>query len=54
MLDNMLDKYKEKFGESFPLFVYRNRTEAEILHTIQECLNTGEPVKLSSSKNVSY
>ena len=43
--DEALFAYADKFGENFPTFEYPYLTEAEIIQMVEECLNTGEPMK---------
>lgn len=38
----MLFRYVERFGENFPTFDFPYASEAEIMATIEKCLETGK------------
>lgn len=42
---DMVKKYREKFGESYPFRWLSNLTDDEHIATIEECLRTGVPIK---------
>jgi hypothetical protein len=52
-MDALLDKYRDRFGEQFPLMLCRGLTDDEICRTIQQCLDNGEPFdpELDSDSN---
>lgn len=41
-MDAWLDKYRETFGEQFPLMLCRHLDENEIIETIKNCIDSGE------------
>ena len=42
-MDVLLDKYKEHFGECFPLMLCMGMDEEDILQVIQKCLGDDKP-----------
>lgn len=42
-MHELLDKYKERFGEQFPLMLCRMMTDDEISDIINRCLVEGKP-----------
>lgn len=45
MLDEMLKKYRKKFGESFPMIPLKwGRTDSEVIEIIENCLAQGKDV----------
>lgn len=45
-MDELLDKYKDKFGECFPLMLTRGMSEEDIKDAINECLDKGKPYEV--------
>ena len=43
MLDDLLIRYAEQFGENFPMFIVRGTPEEEIAETLLQCLRDGVP-----------
>ena len=39
----VLDKYQEKFGDQFPLYMMQGADEEEIIKTAQKCIDIGKP-----------
>lgn len=37
-MDNLLDKYKEKFGECFPLMLTRGMPEEQVKEIVKDCI----------------
>lgn len=45
MNEELLNKYADRFGESFPTFqIARTRTDAEVAEIIKECLEKNKDV----------
>ena len=43
MLDKMLEKYREKFGEGFPTFqIGRGKSDEELSDIVQGCIDRGK------------
>ena len=42
-MDKLLQKYKDKFSEQFPLMLCRGLDDTEIKEIIGECLKNNEP-----------
>lgn len=45
-LDEAMKKYRERFGEQFPLYCTMGMDDGEIVDVIEECLREGEPFEL--------
>lgn len=43
VLDELLSKYKEVFGEAFPLMCCMGMARSEIADTIRKCIDSGKP-----------
>lgn len=46
MLEKLLEEYKEKFGDAFPMFVVRNLDDGEIIKLVQKCIEANKPLEL--------
>jgi 2-oxo-4-hydroxy-4-carboxy--5-ureidoimidazoline (OHCU) decarboxylase len=53
-MEELLNKYAEKFGENFPIFFVRNKDEKEITSIIQKCLNDNQPFKVDDDGESDY
>ena len=53
-MDTLLDKYKAKFGEQFPLMLCRHMTDDEICDTIQKCLDSNKPYNPELDPEANY
>lgn len=42
-MDELLDKYKDKFGECFPLMLTRGMSEEDIKDIIEACIENEYP-----------
>lgn len=42
-LDEKLKEYADRFGQNFPVFFFRNKSEAEITRIIDDCLQQNRP-----------
>ena len=47
-MDELLDKYEEKFGECFPLMLTMGMSEEEIKYIIKVCLDNDYPYFVES------
>lgn len=45
-MDEKLNEYVDKFGENFPIFYYRGRSEGEVIDIIDDCLKSEKPIKV--------
>ena len=50
-MDKLLDKYKEKFGEYFPLMLTRGMSEGQICEEIKECLRNNKPYEVGADSD---
>ena len=46
MLDELMEEYKERFGEVFPLMCCMDMRKEDIAKEVKACLDRGEPFKL--------
>ena len=53
-MDKLLDAYKSRFGEQFPLMLCRGIGDDGICNIIQECLDNGEPYNPELDPEVDY
>jgi len=44
MLDEKLYEYADTFGENFPIFYYRHKSEEDIIDMIDDCLKSNKPI----------
>ena len=47
-MDEIMDKYKERFGECFPLMLVMGMSDDEIRDLIKECLKNDKPYEVDS------
>ena len=50
-MDELIDKYKEKFGECFPLMLTRGMSEEDIKEAIKECLKNNKPYEVDTDND---
>lgn len=50
-MDKLLDKYKEKFGECFPLMLTMGMSEEQIKDAINECLKNNKPYEVDADSD---
>lgn len=53
-LDKLLDEYKEKFKEQFPLMLCRTMDDDEIIEIIKECMEKGISYEPELDKEANY
>ena len=53
-MDELLDKYAEKFGENFPIYAMMGESENEIMEIVQRGLDEGKPFNPKINKNAYY
>ena len=41
-LEKVLNQYRDRFGENFPVMLFRGTPEGELIQMIQKCLDEGE------------
>jgi len=51
-LDEKLKEYAERFGQNFPVFFFRNKSEAEITALVEGCLKENRPFQVTEGGNV--
>lgn len=49
-LFDLLDEYKEKFGDQFPMMMMLSTPEEEIMDAIQKCLDSGKKFKYKEGR----
>lgn len=54
LLDELLSKYAEQFGDNFPIFVVRDKDENEIVKIIQNCLDENMPYETEYLDDIDY
>ena len=47
-MDELLDKYKEKFRECFPLMLVRGMSEKQIIESIDDCIKNNKPYEVNA------
>ena len=47
-MDEIMDKYKERFGECFPLMLVMGMSDDKICELINECLKTNKPYEVNN------
>ena len=47
-MDELMEKYKEKFGECFPLMLTMGMSEKEIKGIIEMCLGNEKPYEIDT------
>ena len=45
-MDEWLNKYKEKFGECFPLMLTRGMDDEQVIAAIKECMKKHKPYEV--------
>lgn len=53
-MNEKLEKYRETFGEQFPLMLCMGMPDKEIIKIIDECLDSGKPYEPEIEKDVLY
>ncbi len=48
-LDEKLKEYADRFGQNFPVFFFRNKSEAEIIDLVEECLKQNRPFQVDDN-----
>ena len=48
-LDEKLKEYASRFGQNFPVFFFRNKSEAEIIDLVEECLKQNRPFQVDDN-----
>lgn len=50
-MDKVLDEYKEKFGECFPLMLTRGMEEKEIEEIAKKCIADNKPYEVKAEND---
>lgn len=45
-MNELLNEYKKRFGEEFPLMLCRDMTDSEITKVIKSCLENDKPYEV--------
>lgn len=53
-LDMLLDKYEQKFGESFPLMLCRGMADEDICEIVQDCIDKEKTYSPDLDPNADY
>ena len=53
-MDELLNKYIEKFDANFPLFMFKGVDDQEIINIIEKCINENKPYETEIEKGVLY
>lgn len=51
-LDEKLKEYADRFGQNFPVFFFRNKSEAEITALVEGCLKENRPFQVTEGGDV--
>lgn len=43
MLNEWLQKYRDRFDENLPVFMLRGKTDDELIELVKQCLKSGTP-----------
>lgn len=52
--DKILNEYRDRFGEAFPLMLCRHMDDDEIITTVKKCLDDGEPYNPELDPEANY
>lgn len=50
-MDELMERYKNMFGESFPLMLTRGMNDDQIIDIIKSCLSKKEPYEVSDEND---
>lgn len=53
-MDELLDKYRARFDDQFPLMLCRAKSDEDICKIIQKCLDDGKPYKPALKRKANY
>ena len=53
-MDELINKYVEKFGENFPLYMFMGVDENEIIIAITKCINDNKPYVADNDKDILF
>ena len=54
LMDELLLKYRDRFGENFPVFCFMGMDEAEVVGMIMNCLISGIPCKVEAAPGILF
>lgn len=50
-MDELMEKYEERFGECFPLMLTRGMSEKQIEELIKDCLKEDKPYEVGEKED---
>lgn len=53
-MEELLNEYRERFDESFPIMLFRGTPEDELIQMIQKCLSNGKPLEPDLDAEADY
>lgn len=53
-MEELLNEYRERFDENFPIMLFRGIPEDEVMQSIQKCLSDGKPFEADLDTEVDY
>ena len=53
-MEKLLNEYKEKFNDNFPIFLCRSMEEEEIIEIMQKCIDEGKPYEPELEEEANY
>lgn len=53
-MEKILDEYRNKFGEQFPMFLARHLSDKELIQLVKDCIESGKPYEPELDENCDY
>ena len=53
-MEELLNEYRERFDENFPIMLFRGIPEDEVMQSIQKCLSDGKPFEPDLDTEADY
>ena len=53
-LEKVLNQYRDRFGENFPVMLFRGTPEDELIQTVQKCLDDAKPFEPDLDDEADY
>lgn len=53
-LEKVLNKYRDRFDENFPVMLFRGTPEDELIQTVQKCLDDDKPFEPDLDDEADY
>lgn len=54
LMEELLNEYRERFDENFPIMLFRGIPEDEVMQIIQKCLSDGKPFEADLDTEADY